>query len=342
MTAKATTPAAPAVPAVATPAAPAAAATPPEEDFDSVFAAITAEGFDTPPVTPPEDATPPADDKAPATPAAAATADAGATPPEGTPAVVVDPAVAATTPPVVPPVVPPETDWKAKFEALEAERARAPVAPAPPAPPAPAAPVADVTPAQPEAIQWYTPTAEEAATLAEHATAWPDISKAEAIRTKQAVYNAVQYMFSQMKQKYDPVLDLLNNRADALEQNATLTMLQRDHSDYNAIHDKVEAWVETLPTFAKAGAKLTMKDGTPEEVSELVAEYKKMHPVATTPAAPAAPAPAAPPAPKTELSPAAKKAASKLTVVDSKRTALTSAADPNDFDAAWAEASAIK
>ena len=87
----------------------------------------------------------------------------------------------------------------------------------------------------------------------------------------------------------------------------------------------------------KNGAKETMKSGTPEEVSQLVSEYKKLHPASAT-AAPAAAEHATPE--KTELSAAAKKAESKLTVVDSKRTAPVTAVDQNDFDGAWKEATA--
>jgi len=309
---------------VVVPATPIAPSTLPEDDFDAVFDAITSEtALGTTPVEPVVPATP-------ATPTAAAPA----APVEGgAPA-----AVAPETPETPATVVPPEeTDWKAKFEALEAERAKAP-APAPaPAPTAAAPePVAAPAAAPPEEIQWYRPSEEEAAVLAEHEKQWPDISKAEAIRTKQAVYNAVQYTFAQVKKQYDPVLDRFGVMADALEQQLTLNLLERDHSDYNSIRDKVAEWVETLPAFAKAGAKATMKDGTPEDVSELVAEYKKAHPVA------AIATPVAPVAPKAELSAAAKKAASKLTVVDSKRTTAASAPDPNDFDSAWAEASAVK
>lgn len=329
-----TTPAkAPETPAVA-PAAPIAPSTLPEDDFDAVFDAITSD------LPPKADATSPATPATPATPTAAAPAASAApgageaTPPEGTPPA--EPAAAATTPPEgTPETTPPaEIDWKAKYEALEAERKAAP-APAAPAP-APVAAAPETPPAAPE-IQWYKPTEAEAALLAEHAKQWPDIAEAEALRTKQAVYNAVQYVFAQVKKTYDPVLDRFGEMADALEQQLTLTVLERNHTDYATIRDKVEEWVETLPAFMKAGAKATMKDGTPEEVSELVGEYKKAHPVAAAPATPAAPA-----APKAELSPAAKKAAGKLTVVDSKRTAATSAPDPNDFEGAWAEATAVK
>jgi len=329
MAIKETTPVAPAAPAVA----PVAASTLPEDDFDAVFDAITTSEQMT--AAAPESAPAPA---APTPPPVAAATETPATPAAEAPA----------APEAAAPVTPPEgeeeeIDWKARFEALEAKatadaaaaKAAAAVAPAP-APAAEAA-AAPATPPAAEGPVWYVPSDDEKAILAAHEEQWPDISKAEAVRTKQAVYNAVQYVFSQMKRTYDPVLDRFGALSDAIESQLTLTMLEKDHSDYESIRDKVAEWVDTLPAFAKAGAKATMKDGTPEEVSELVTEYKKAHPV-TAAATPVA----TPAAVKAELSPAAKKAASKLTVVDSKRTTMSAAPDPNDFDAAWAEASGTK
>jgi hypothetical protein len=86
--------------------------------------------------------------------------------------------------------------------------------------------------------------------------------------------------------------------------------------------------------------------GEPDEVIDLITEFKK----ATGRAVPGVPAvaatPAAAPAPTpgkvTNISEAAKKAAKAMGVVEGKRTATTAAADPNDFDAAWAEAIAEK
>jgi uncharacterized phage infection (PIP) family protein YhgE len=206
-----------------------------------------------------------------------------------------------------------------------------------PAAPAAAAP-AEPAPTEPAPVQWYAPTQEEADTLKQFNTDWPDIAKAVAVNTKISLDNALRHVFAEVKRVYDPVLMESREKLESIEGELALGTLRRDHTDYDDIHAKVGAWVDTLPTFAKMGAKQVMAEGTPQEVSELIAEYKKTHPVAA--AAPQATAPAVAPKVKTELSAAAKKAAVTLSVVDSKRTAQTTAADPNDFDGAWAEATA--
>jgi len=313
------TPAAPVVPAVETPA---------EDDFDAVFAEITKDTAPAPVAKTPEEL----EAEAAAAAAAAAALAAGDGTAVKTPEEVAAEEAAAAAAAAVAAPDPAKQLEDALAKIAEMETAAAAVKAAPAAPAATETPTAPVTP---EAPAWYQPTDEEKAILAAHVEQWPDIDKAEAIRTKAAVFNAVQYVFSQIKKQYDPVLDRFGAMSDAIEQQITLTMLEKDHSDYSTIRDKVEEWVATLPTYQKLGAQQVMKEGTPEEVSQLVSDYKKAHPVAAASTPPAAPA-----AVKTELSAAAKKAAGKLTVVDSKRTTATAAADPNDFDAAWAEASA--
>ncbi len=200
----------------------------------------------------------------------------------------------------------------------------------------PAAVVADPPAAtEPAAPKWYTPPVEEAEVIAAYEKEWPEISAAEKLRTKASVYNAVQYVFAEIAKAYGPTLDRFKVTADAIEEHMTLQELRGAHNDYDTVRDKVVAWADALPLAFRAGAQATLKSGTPEEVNSLIAEYKKQNPAAAVAAPAAAPV-------KTELSPAAKKAAGKLTVVDSKRTTQATVADPNDFDAAWDEPDAAK
>lgn len=231
---------------------------------------------------------------------------------------------------------------RARIAELEAAAAAAVKPPAAATPEATPAATPEATAAAAEApIEWYQPSEEEAALIAQHEKDWPDIAAAQAIATKRAVYNAVQYVFKQIQKQYDPVLDRFGTVAEAIEDQLVLTDLRRAHADYDSVRGKVETWVDTLPGYQKNGAKAVLKEGTPEEVAELISEYKKANPAAAggAPAAAAA-TPAAPASKHTELTGAAKKAAAKLTVVDSKRTSQAVAPDMNDFDAAWNEANA--
>jgi len=319
-----------------TPETPAATPTD-DETFASAF--TEAVGEDTPKAP---------DPAAPAAPAVPAEPAAAAEPVAEPVAVPEEPETPAE--PAAEPVEEPEEAPEAKIARLEAENAalRAPKPPAPSAPPAPAetapagretppagaaeAPAAPQPPAEPA---WYTPSDEEKTVLTDLEKNWPDIAQAQQVAIKQAVYNAVQYTFNQIQKTYNPALQRFADLSDVISEQLALSALRGEHADYDEVYDRVVQWVETLPGPFKAGAKLTMTQGTPEEVAELITEYKKSHPAAT-PAVAAGTAPSV--AGKTELSAAAKQAASRLRVVGSKRTTPVAGADPNDFDAAWAEA----
>jgi hypothetical protein len=320
-----------------TPETPVAAPATPTDDETFASAFTEAIGEDTPKAP---DAAAPAAPAVPAEPAAVAAAEPAAEPA----AVPEEPETPAEL--AAEPVEEPEEAPEAKIARLEAENAalKAPKPPAPSAPPAPAetapqgretppagaseAPAAPQPPAEPA---WYTPSDEEKTVLTDLEKNWPDIAAAQQVAIKQAVYNAVQYTFSQIQKTYNPALQRFADLSDVISEQLALSALRGEHADYDEVYDKVVQWVDTLPGPFKAGAKLTMTQGTPEEVAELITEYKKSHVTAT-------PAASAPVAGKTELSAAAKQAASRLRVVGSKRTTPVAGADPNDFDAAWAEA----
>jgi hypothetical protein len=190
------------------------------------------------------------------------------------------------------------------------------------------------TPAEPK---WYTLEADEKTALAEFQKEWPDIAKAQDIALKQAVYNGVQYVFNALAKTYNPTLERFSELSELMQEQLTLGALRGAHSDYDRIQDDVRKWVDTLPSFMKRTAKATLEDGTVEEVNDLIAEYKKSHPTTATQAAVIASVASVTPKP-TELSAAAKKAATKLSAVGSKRTTPVEAADANDFDGAWTEA----
>lgn len=243
-----------------------------------------------------------------------------------------------------------EESLEAKVARLEAENvglrtpksAATPAAPEPKATETPAAPEpkAAETPAQPE---WYKPTDAEAAILNEYATNWPDHEAANAVRTKQAVYNAVQYVFSKMHETYAPVLQRFQSMSDAISEQLTLGALRSEHEDYDEIYNEVVAWVPTLPAAFRQGAERVMKEGTAEEVAELISAYKQQKPATAAVPAVAGTPPALAVVPrKTELSAPAKKAAQALTAVSSKRTTPVAQADANDYDGAWAEAIVTK
>ena len=209
-----------------------------------------------------------------------------------------------------------------------------------------AAEPAHATSSVPAEPKWYQPQTEEVERVRSFAKEWPDIHEAVQALLKQAGYNAAEYVFHTIAKVYNPTLEEFAKLSQTMQEQLTLGALRNEHNDYDSIYDNVVAWVDTLSPAFKRGAQQVMKEGTPEEVNDLIAAYKETdafklqaaaHGGAKQAAAPAAVAGAPAPAPA-GLSAAAKKAAGKLQVVGSKRTTPVAPADANDFDGAWAEA----
>lgn len=229
---------------------------------------------------------------------------------------------------------------KAEIEALKTAAKAAPATTTDDGKGSAAAVATDTTKAP--AIEWYKATDDEKAIVDKYVTEWPEEAKAHGIQTKAAVYNAMQYIFTEIAKNYGPVIENFREMSETIEGHLAEQMIRGKNADYDTVRPAVLKWVDTLPTFIKNSAKQVMETGTPDEVSEIIAEYRKQNPTAAAATATAAAAStvATPAAQQTELTAAAKKAAGKLTVVDSKRTTQSAAPDMNDFDAAWKEASA--
>lgn len=199
-----------------------------------------------------------------------------------------------------------------------------------PAEQAPAAPAAE--PAVPEASApvGLQLTEEEQKFLTEYEKDWPDISKAEAIKRKKDIYDAVQYVFAQMAGTLTPIVEKFQESEYSQHESAIKSV----HEDYDDVRDDVIKWATSQPGLRGKLFTEVVQSGTADEISELVTTWKEVHGKAKPTVAQGAGSPAAP----TEPPAKAKQAAQKLSVVSSKRTAVPAAQDPNDFESAWAEA----
>lgn len=299
----------------------------PQDQYDAM--ADVFDGLMEPAQSPSEEGTPSptkVEDKAAAAPEPASPEAPAETPPEEPTAT-----TPVATPPEEPPVETPpeEIDWKAKFEALQAEKTPAPAAPEPQAQ-APAAPEP-----QPPA-ELYAPDEKEF--LAKYAEEWPDIVKGEALRRRAEYNHLVTHIFTQINQTYGPLIERGVLAADTVAETSSLQVIQAAHNDYDdAMYEKVIDWANGLTGTRQRIAKEVIEHGAPEEVVDLITEFKSA--TGVKPRVVAGGAPAAPAAPvKTGLSAKAKQAAQAMSVVDSKRSTLTPAADPTDFDAGWEDA----
>ena len=187
-----------------------------------------------------------------------------------------------------------------------------------------AAPEPAPAPQAPQPI--YTP--EEQTALAEYEKDWPDVARNEALRRRAEYRQLVDYVFGEVAKELRPLLETV----EVLATRTHLTELQSTVTDYDGVRDKVVDWVGTQPKYLQVAYEHVIKQGTVDEIADLVDRYKRD----TGQSA----APAAAPARKTEpdLAPAAKQAAASLAPIRSKRTVVTRTADPNDFEAAFREA----
>lgn len=234
-----------------------------------------------------------------------------------------------TVAPTVDEAIPPDPN----APAAETPPAAAPApAPAPAAAPEPApAPVAP-TPA----FEVYS--AEEKAQLADLQKEWPDIDKMLDLKARQLQFDTLTLAFREINRIYAPVAAYV----DQTQTSDHAAAIYEGHADYDQIYAPMQKWIDEQPGYMKTAYQTVAKEGTAAEVIDMIDRFK----TATgwkTPATPAsAPAPAAQPVSRaagvTELSAAAKKAAGSMRPVTAQQTAQPQGSDPNDFDAAWAEA----
>jgi hypothetical protein len=178
------------------------------------------------------------------------------------------PADAGVAPPADPPeVVPPvtqEVDWKAKFEALEAERAAAP-APAPVATPA--------APAAPAAPPLYNDT--ETSFLTEYDKDYPDIIRGEALKRRGEYRALVDHIFTEIVKEYGPLIQRGAAAADTVAETTALSVIQGSHADYDdKMYDEVIDWADGLTGTRRRIAQSIIEEGNPLEVVDLITEFK--------------------------------------------------------------------
>lgn len=204
---------------------------------------------------------------------------------------------------------------------------------------APAEPAAPAPKSEPPAI--YTP--EETTELANLQKEWPDLARLFSLMARQMQYDTLTYAFKEVERVVTP----LQTSVASVATNDHWASIYEAHEDYDKALPSALEWIEKQPSFIKAAYQNVAKNGTAQEVIDLVSQFKKetnwQAPAATPPAAKAAPAPApAGSSPPAELSDAAKKAASAIGAVGTKRSGGMTAQDPSDFDGAWAEITATK
>jgi len=166
---------------------------------------------------------------------------------------------------------------------------------------------------------------EETKFLTEYEKDWPDVSKAEALRRRGEYQQLVGFVFQQVAKELKPLMDTVN----ILATRTHLTELQSTVGDYDSVRDKVVDWVGTQPKYLQDAYERVIKEGTVEEVADLIDRYKRETGAVGKPEAPVSRKK------DTELPPAARQAAAALAPVGSKRSAVVTGIDPSDFGSAF-------
>lgn len=186
-------------------------------------------------------------------------------------------------------------------------------------------------------------TAEEQTELATLQKEWPDLARMFSLMSRQVQHDTLTYAFKEVER----VLTPLQSSVGTLTGNEHMAAIYEAHADYDQVYQPVMDWIQQQPSFLKAAYTNVVKQGTAQDVADMIARFKT-ETKWQSPAAPTAQAPAATPAAATptqkpaELSEAAKKAATAIGAVGTKRSGGMTADDPLDFDGTWDSITATK
>lgn len=193
---------------------------------------------------------------------------------------------------------------------------------------APAEPAAAPAREEPEAAAPVY-TKEEQEFLQSYEKDWPDVARAEMLRRRAEYQQLATFIFSEVGAYLKPHLDALQSVAVRTH----VSDLEAKVPDYDDVRDKVVDWVGTQPKYLQAAYEQVIREGTVDEVEDLIARWRQSTGASTTQPQPAR-------AKATVLPPATKQAAAAMAPVGSKRSAPAAGVDPSDFDGAFAVAAA--
>lgn len=189
---------------------------------------------------------------------------------------------------------------------------------------------AEKTPVTPAAQQPAPFTPDEIVGLTQYEKDFPEVAHYEGLRRRAEYQQIVNYVFDEVAKTIKPLLDQQATVAARLQLEDLQTTVEGYSDD---LVDKVVAWTKTQPKYLQPAFDHVIKQGTVEEIADLVSRYHLANPGAVTTQATT---PATTPKTATELPSATKKAAAALAPVSSKRTTPVSTPDVNDFDGAFA------
>jgi hypothetical protein len=174
-------------------------------------------------------------------------------------------------------------------------------------------------------------SADEEEFLKTYEKEWPDVARAEALRRKAEYRQLATFIFQEVGTYLKPHLEALQTVATRTH----LSDIEARVADYDEVRDKVVDWVGTQPKYLQTAYEQVIREGTVDEVLDLIDRWRQATGATVTQPAPTRQK-------TTDLPPATKQAAVALAPVGSKRSAPAAGVDPNDFEGAFAVAAANK
>lgn len=156
---------------------------------------------------------------------------------------------------------------------------------------------------------------------------WPDVARVEALKRRGEYSQLVNHVQQQVAARYDAVINNLVQHVQTLAVRTQYSDLTTEVPDYDDVRDKAIEWASQQPAWLQVSLARVINEGTPEEIKGLIGLYKQSTGANVAPQ----------PKPATELPTATKKAAAALAPVSSKRSAVITGDDPNDFEGAFSK-----
>lgn len=167
---------------------------------------------------------------------------------------------------------------------------------------------------------------------------WGEVAEAEQLIREAQLQLVKQEVYSELGRALAPVFET----TQTLKVNAHLDAIRQVHSDLDNIRGELTDWIETQPEFVRPAYQEVASKGSAQQVIELINQFKQS--TGKTGAVPAVPASSArtqqPAAKATRQPPAAAKKAMAAAPA-SRKVEVPGSARPEDFDAAWEEATGL-
>lgn len=167
---------------------------------------------------------------------------------------------------------------------------------------------------------------------------WGEVAEAEQLIREAQLQLVKQEVYSELGRALAPVFET----TQTLKVNAHLDAIRQVHSDLDDIRGELTDWIETQPEFVRPAYQEVAQKGSAQQVIELINQFKQSTgKTGAVPAVPASSARTQQPAAKAPRQPPAAAKKAMAAAPASRKAEVPGSARPEDFDAAWEEATGL-